>query len=86
MKSSSFALENNDNDDDDDDNDADLMIIKKNRIIFVGGTIIRNYMGEVFVVSEIIKVEEINTYVIESLIILYITKTESNNCFLILID
>ena len=43
-------------------------------------------MGEVFVVSEIIKVEEINTYVIESLIILYITKTESNNCFLILID
>ena len=29
MKSSSFALENNDNDDDDDDNDADLMIIKK---------------------------------------------------------
>ena len=43
-------------------------------------------MGEVFVVSEIIKVEEINTYVIESLIILYITKTESNNCFIILID
>ena len=43
-------------------------------------------MGEVFVVSEIIKVEEINTYVIESLIIRYITKTESNNCFIILID
>ena len=64
MKSSSFALENNDNDDD-DDNDADLMIIKKNRIILVGGTMIRNYMGEVFVISEIIKVEEINTYVIE---------------------
>ena len=85
MKSISFALENNDNDDD-DDNDADLMIIKKNRIIFVGGTIIRNYMGEVFVISKIIKVEEINTYVIESLIILYITKTEFNNCFIVLID
>ena len=86
MKSSSFTLENND-DDDDDDNDADLMMIKKkNRIIFVGGTIIRNYMGEVFVMSEIIMVEEINTYVIESLIILYITKTEFNNCFIILID
>ena len=37
-------------------------------------------------VSEIIKVEEINTYVIESLIIRYITKTESNNRFIILID
>ena len=85
MKSSSFALENNDNDDD-DDNDTDLMMIKKNRIIFVGGTIIRNYIGEVFLISETIKVEEINTYVIESLIILYITKTESNNCFIILID
>ena len=85
MKSISFALENNDNDDD-DDNDADLMIIKKNRIIFVGGTIIRNYMGEVFVISKIIKVEEINTYVIESLIILYITKTEFKNCFIVLID
>ena len=74
MKSSSFALENNDNDDD-DDNDADLMIIKK-KTHNVGGTIIRNYVGEVFVISEIIKVEEIITYVIESLIILYITKTE----------
>ena len=84
MKSSSFALENNDNDDD-DDNDADLMIIKK-KTHNVGGTIIRNYVGEVFVISEIIKVEEINTYVIESLIILYITKTEFNNCFIVLID
>ena len=84
MKSISFALENNDNDDD-DDNDADLMIIKK-KTHNVGGTIIRNYVGEVFVISEIIKVEEINTYVIESLIILYITKTEFNNCFIVLID
>ena len=47
---------------------------------------IRNYIGEVFLISEIIKVDGINTYVIESLIFLYITKTESNNCFTILID
>ena len=62
-----------------------IIIIKKKRIIFVGGTIIRNYMDEVFVISEIIKFEETLTLYIESLIILYITKTESNNSFIILI-
>ena len=62
-----------------------IIIIKKKRIIFVGGTIIRNYMDKVFVISEIIKFEETLTLYIESLIILYITKTESNNSFIILI-
>ena len=83
MKSGSFALENDDNDDD-DDNYADLMIIKKSHNLYWRYNTKKLYDGGICDIRN--NQGGGNTYVIESLIILYITKTESNNCFIILIE